>query len=70
MWSGAPWRRSAIPFVRNVVRVLARALADVGRAIREVGSHEAYLADQFHRGDSAMRGGDAKPEAQRRDFTE
>ena len=47
-----------------------RALADIGRVIRELGSHEAYMTDLYHRGDSSMRGGDPKPEARRRDFTE
>ena len=70
MRSGAPRRRSAISIIRIVARVLAGALADAGRAVREIGSHEAYMADLFHRGDSAMRGGDQKPETQRRDFTQ
>jgi hypothetical protein len=53
-----------------VARVLMRALTDAGKAFRELGSHEAYMADAFHRGDAAMRGGDSKPEMRRRDFTE
>ena len=56
--------------LRTVVRVLMLALADMGRVIRELGSHEAYMTDLYHRGDSSMRGGDPKPEARRRDFTE
>ena len=56
--------------LRTVARVLKRALSDVGRVVRELGSHQAYMADQFHRGDASMRGGDRKPETQRRDFTE
>jgi hypothetical protein len=56
--------------LRTVVAVLKRALTDMGRVIREIGSHEAYLADQFHRGDSSVRGGEPKPEIRRRDFTE
>ena len=56
--------------LRTVAMVLKRALADMGRAIREVGSHEAYMADLYHRGDASMRGGDPRPEARRRDFTE
>ena len=47
-----------------------RALTDAGKAFRELGSQEAYMADAFHRGDAAMRGGDSKPEMRRRDFTE
>ena len=47
-----------------------RALADIGRVIRELGSHEAYMTDLYHRGDSTMRGGDPRPESRRRDFTE
>ncbi len=56
--------------LRTVARVFMRALADIGRVIRELGSHEAYMTDLYHRGDSSMRGGDPKPEARRRDFTE
>ena len=70
MRRGAPRRRSAISIIRIVARVLVRALMDAGRAIREIGSHEAYMVDQFHRGDAAMRGGDQERETQRRDFTE
>ena len=54
----------------TVARVLKRALRDVGRVIRELGSHEAYMTDLYHRGDASVRGGDPKPEARRRDFTE
>ena len=56
--------------LRTVARVLMRALADIGRVIRELGSHEAYMTDLYHRGDASMRGGDSRPEAQRKDFTE
>lgn len=56
--------------LRTVARVLMRALADIGQVIRGLGSHEAYMADLYHRGDSSMRGGDPKPEIRRRDFTE
>ncbi len=47
-----------------------RALADIGKVIRELGSHEAYMTDLYHRGDSSMRAGDPKPKPRRRDFTE
>ena len=66
----APWKRTQMLGLRTVARVLMRALADIGKVIRELGSHEAYLTDLYHRGDSSMRGGDPKPEARRRDFTE
>ena len=56
--------------LRIVARVLMRALADIGKVIRELGSHEAYMTDLYHRGDSSMRGGDPRPESRRRDFTE
>ena len=56
--------------LRTVVTVLKRALTDIGRVIRELGSHEAYMTDLYHRGDASMRGGDPRPEAQRKDFTE
>ena len=56
--------------LRTVARVLKRALVDVGKVIRELGSHEAYMTDLYHRGDASMRGSDPKPEAQRKDFTE
>lgn len=56
--------------LRTVARVLMRAFADIGKVIRELGSHEAYMTDLYHRGDASMRGGDPRPKARRRDFTE
>ena len=47
-----------------------RAFADIGKVIRELGAHEAYMTDLYHRGDASMRGGDPRPKARRRDFTE
>ena len=46
-----------------------RAFADIGKVIRELGSHEAYMTDLYHLGDASMRGGDPRPKARRRDFT-
>lgn len=70
MTLGTPEGRSGMQRLRSVARVIKRALEDVGRVIRELGSHEAYMTDLYHRGDASMRGGDPKPEARRRDFTE
>ncbi|MDE2897610.1 MAG: hypothetical protein OXO54_04735 [Chloroflexota bacterium] len=48
----APWKRTGMLGLRTVARVLMRALADIGRVIRELGSHEAYMTDLYHRGDA------------------
>ena len=56
--------------LRTVARVLKRALAEIGKVIRGLESHEANMTYAYHRGDSLMRGGDPRPQSRRRDFTE
>lgn len=58
----------------KILSLLARGVKRVGRdlwkMIAELGVHQAYLTNEFTKGDAAMRGGDPKPEEEKRDFTE
>lgn len=51
-------------------RVAKRVGRDLQKFITELGVQEAYLTNEMHKGDAAIRGGDPKPEEQKRDFTE
>ena len=56
--------------LRSFGRVIRRIGRDIWKAIAELSLQQGYLSNEFLKGDSAMRGGDANPQEQRRDFTE